>query len=129
GDGIEDLVVASGLGFVALHPGNAGGGFAAALPERVEGLGASEMTRADLDADSLADLVALERDTGALRLLFGRGDGTFDVVDGPAASGAAAGLVVADFNGDRIPDLIISGPEITVGIASVSTPPIVAGDA
>src|SRR5262249_36824821 len=40
-----------------------------------------------------------------------------------------AGLVVADFNGDRLPDLIVSGPEIAIGIGSVSTPPIVDGDA
>ena len=129
GDGLDDLAVGSDLGFVALHPGLPAGGFGDALGERVEGLAIGQMRRADVNADSLADLVVLESATGSVQLLVGRGDGTFDVLQGPEASGPAAGLVVADFNGDRIPDLIVSGPEVVIGIGSVAAAPIVSGDA
>ena len=129
GDGIEDLAVGSEQGFIEIHPGIAAGGFEPALAERVDGVNATQLERADLNADSLADLAALEGETGAVKLMLGRGNGTFDLLEGPAASGPAAGLVVADFNGDRIPDLIVSGPQVSIGLGSVTTPPIVAGDA
>ena len=129
GDGLDDLAVGSDLGFVAVSPGLVAGGFGAALAERIEGLAIGEMRRADVNTDSLADLVVLDGATGAVELLVGRGDGTFDVLEGPTASGPAAGLVVADFNGDRIPDLIVSGPEVVIATGSVAAPPILAGDA
>jgi hypothetical protein len=129
GDGVEDLAVASGQGFVAVFPGRAEGGFAAALKERVNGVTLRRLWRADLNGNGHADLVGLEQNEPALQLLLGRGDGTFELQAGPAGTQAAAGVVVADLNGDRLPDLVLSGEEITVGVAELAGPAIVAGDA
>jgi hypothetical protein len=129
GDGVEDLAVASGAGFVAVQPGLIGGGFAPPLKERVMGVFLRRLWPADLLGDAIADLVGLDQTDPALQLLFGRGDGTFQIQPGPAGSRAATGVVVADLNGDRLPDLVLSGEEITIGIAATTGPPIVLGDA
>lgn len=129
GNGIEDVVVSSAGGFVALYPGREQGGFGAALEERVTGVVFKRLTRTDLNGDGRADLVGLERTTAALHFLLGRGDGTFDLQAGPATTGQGAGVVVGDFNGDRLPDVLVSGDEIVIGLAELSGPPILAGDA
>jgi hypothetical protein len=129
GDGVEDVAVASGAGFVAVYPGRAEGGFAASVMPRVSGVMIGRLWRADLNGDGLADLIGLDRANPALPLLYGYGDGTFDLQAGPAGSQPAVGVAVADLNGDRFPDLVLSGEEITIGIAETGGPPIVPGDA
>jgi hypothetical protein len=129
GDGIEDLAVASGAGFIAVYPGRTDGGFAAAIGDRVTGLIAKRLVRTDLNANGLADLVVLERDTATVRLLLGHGDGTFEAQEGATTNGPSAGLAVADLNNDRLPDFVLSGGELVMGITHLNSPPIVAGDA
>lgn len=128
-DGIEDLAVASGGGFVAVYVGRIGGGFDAEVPDPVSGAALERLWRTDVNGDGLADLVGLQRETASVLLLLGRGDGTFEGQAGPTTTGPSSDLVVADLNGDRVPDLVLSGVEILIGIAELSGPPIVAGDA
>ncbi len=75
---------------------------------------------ADFNRDNILD-VAVSTFTGVqpeIVVLFGRGDGTFgdpQVLDQASGTG---GLVVADFNGDNIPDLAASlfqGIEVLLG--------------
>ena len=129
GDGIEDLAVASGAGFLSVHPGLQEGGFAPALNDRVTGVMLHRLWRADLLGDGVADLVGLDETDPAVQLLYGRGDGTFELQSGPAGTEPAAGAVVADLNGDRLPDVVLSGEEIVIGIFETTGPPIIAGDA
>ncbi len=129
GDGIEDLAVGSGNGVVAVYPGRREGGFAPPSAEPVTAMRLKRLWRTDLNGDGLADLVGLEDAAAALQILFGRGDGSFTIQAGPAVSGPAAGFVVADLNDDRIPDLVVSGAEIAIGLGQISGPPILRGDA
>jgi hypothetical protein len=128
GDGIDDVVVASGAGFVVIYVGRANGGFASPRESSVP-ITAKRLVRTDVNGDGLADVVALERDQTSVQLMIGHGDTTFDVQPGPSADGPATGLAVADVNGDRVPDLLMSGATIGLSITTLSGPPIEAGDA
>lgn len=108
GDGRADLAVNSYSG-LAVHLNLGGGRFARPVttPGAVHPSFGPEPSNytvaADFNGDGWLDLAgAVEPRAG--RVLLGRGDGTFTSRDiGPAAFAAATG----DFNGDRIPDLLV----------------------
>ena len=67
---------------------------------------------ADINADGKPDLLLLRSASPAVEILFGNGDGTFQTgtpVMLPLSS-PARDLLVADFNGDGIPDLAVALP-------------------
>jgi hypothetical protein len=65
------------------------------------------LTAADLDSDGVVDLVVTH--TGDLALLFGRGDGTFELgLDRNLGGQSEMGQVLAaDLNGDALSDLVV----------------------
>ena len=61
---------------------------------------------ADCDLDGHEDVLSVAY-TGDLELRFGRGDGTFEL--SPTGSSAGERALIADLNGDRLPDIVAMG--------------------
>ncbi|MBA3912750.1 MAG: VCBS repeat-containing protein [Acidobacteriales bacterium] len=106
-DGDLDLVTA------LVHPGpmvylnNGDGTFAPGVVYDI-GLGeAFDVAVADMNADSLADLVVTDQG-GTFNLLFGRGNGTFTRALQYDAETGSQYLNIADYNNDGHPDLAIT---------------------
>jgi photosystem II stability/assembly factor-like uncharacterized protein len=128
-----DLVVASRVGrSLAVHAGEIGG--VSSQPLSVFAAGEiDDMVRADLNGDGLADIAALDRSAGVLRVLAGRGDGTF-AADAMAPSEVMAGpdahaFATLDLNGDGLPDFAVSAPRMLLATAVPSGDPPRPGDA
>jgi hypothetical protein len=108
GDTVPDLVTANANSDdVSVLLGNGDGTFQAAVSFASGfGLGPVSITVADLDGDSLPDLVVANFFSDDMTVLLGNGDGSFDVDaflvvgDGPFAT------AVADLDGDTFADLI-----------------------
>ncbi len=90
------LVMASEAGAGALFPGLK---FAAGdFPNSV--------AVADLDGDSVPDLVTANAGSRDVSVLLGNGDGTFQAAVSFAAGDLPLSVAVADLNGDTVPDLV-----------------------
>jgi hypothetical protein len=114
GNGIPDLVVA-GPGWVTVLLGNGDGTF-----QNADTLCASctitvsSLAVADFDRDGFLDIAVTYVSNGEVRVMNGRGDGTFDApVSWPIGQYANVGqLGVGDFNEDDLPDLVVGGQAI-----------------
>src|SRR6185295_9681597 len=87
---------------------------------------ATRLAAADFDGDGRADVAALDAGTGAVRILRGPGARSCAAAmfsAGAEVSGvaAAAGMTIADLNGDRLPDIVIGVPAITALAVSINT--------
>jgi hypothetical protein len=127
GDGIPDLVVADyGYDSAAVLLGNGDGTFQPAVLYDSGGVGPVSVALGDLRGNGIWDVVIANRWShnegtrlrGEVSVLLGNGDGTFqpaasyltDGVGYPSYPGIGAGinsLVIADVNGDGIPDLAV----------------------
>lgn len=133
GDARADLAVASASDRALTIYRGTRDGFAATPLSRLADVALTRLLRADLNGDGRADLVGLEAESGRALTFLGRGDGTFD----DAAAGApvvsagtpARGLAVADLNGDLLPDILVSAPQLVIGTIGSSGPAVLAGDA
>jgi hypothetical protein len=125
GDGIPDLAALNvcgskpnctlqDLGSVAILLGNGDGTFkaTAASPTSTDPY---LMVAADFNGDGIADLAVANRSpdlsqptSSIITILLGNGDGTFTAAAGPVLSGLIHSMVAEDFNGDRIPDLVMA---------------------
>jgi uncharacterized repeat protein (TIGR01451 family) len=125
-DGRPDLAVA-GTANVAIMLGNASGGFTEAANSPLSAAssystslcgsagvctatvgGATALAVADLNLDGNADLVLANG--GVLTVLLGDGFGNFSIsMKGGGVDTYVPSIAVADFNGDHIPDLALSG--------------------
>ena len=132
-DGVPDLVVADAADqSLAVFFGIRAGGFAAS-PSIINGVAATQLVRADVNGDGRADLVALINPPSGVPMLdtlLGNGDGTFQLAP-PLPVQGAVGLVVADLNGDRLPDIVVSVPTASTVVVATNLSPLalVPGDA
>ena len=113
GDGKPDLAVAnSGSNNVSILFNNSDGTFKAAMNSPV-GKSPQAMAVGDFNADGKLDLVVINEGTppsggnGAVFLLPGNGDGTFQGPVQLSADQFPLSIAVADLNGDGKPDLIL----------------------
>jgi autotransporter-associated beta strand protein len=108
GDGRMDLISAnSQYDIVTVMLGNGDGTFKFssnlnfANPQETD-----FVTLADVNGDGRPDLIACQRFTGVLSILFGNGDGTFKAPQNFALGEFLNSVTVADINGDGSPDLV-----------------------
>jgi hypothetical protein len=119
GDGVPDFVVGQssispGLGvvvFLTESNGSLGKGVVYAQNGAL-----SFVAVGDLYQDGKADIVASNWATGAVEVLRGNGDGTFQSPASIPLPGITNGLVVADLNGDGWPDVAVAGQDSVVYI-------------
>jgi hypothetical protein len=71
------------------------------------------ITAVDLDGDGFIDLVTEDSTAETVSVLRNKGDGTFyPAVDYPSGHGGAGSLQAGDFNGDGVPDLVLSSNDL-----------------
>ena len=71
---------------------------------------------ADVNGDGKADIISSNEDSGDVTILLGNGDGTVIVPTTGYATGGypEAPVVIADFNGDGYPDIMVADREYSV---------------
>ena len=119
GDGVPDFAVGQssispGLGvvvFLTESNGSLGKGVIYAQNDAF-----SYVAVGDLYQDGKSDIVASNSATGAVEVLRGNGDGTFQSPTAIPLPGITNGLVVADLNGDGWPDVAVAGQDSVVYI-------------
>jgi hypothetical protein len=109
GDGIPDLVLGSNQ--VSIYLGNADGTYTKAPTISVQQAPTSyPIVIADFNQDGIPDLAVPLYGSNDIAILLGKGDGTFAapiMASLPGFPVDVTQLVVADFNGDGIPDLAV----------------------
>lgn len=122
GDGRVDVASASGILSIAL--GQSGGSFKLKYQYTLS-YGPIVMVAADFNRDGKMDIAIsgtcfIFADGGCVSVFLGNGDGTFQAeVDYDSGGQFPAGLGTADFDGDGIPDLVVSDREQYLGSDSV----------
>jgi uncharacterized repeat protein (TIGR01451 family) len=101
-DGKPDLVAGPGYS-VAILLGNGDGTFQLPVTVVPPVLNIDSLQTADLNLDGNADIVV--NTGGAITVLIGHGNGTFTALQPMEGLDSQAADVIADFNGDGIPDL------------------------
>jgi hypothetical protein len=124
GDGKPDIMVANECsssqncsnGIVSVLLGNGDGTFQTAVTYNSGGIYARSLQAADMNGDGKLDIVvenecATDCSTGAISVLLGNGDGTFQTATTaniPESEGLQT-IVVGDFNGDHKLDVVSGG--------------------
>ena len=115
GDGVEDLAVCdvdAGPPYrIEVFPGKGDGTFQAAVDTTLDA-DCSSIIAEDFNGDGKLDLAVQVYSgypdyTTRGELLLGAGDGTFKRVNDPVFYSASGNMILGDFNGDGIPDLVL----------------------
>lgn len=95
---------------IAIYLGNADGTFA--LKGALSASNVKSLNTADFDGDGITDLAITETSGKQVVVViyFGAGDGTFPRSNTPTATSLNTSIVIADFNGDGIPDVAAANP-------------------
>ncbi|HEX2568945.1 MAG TPA: FG-GAP-like repeat-containing protein [Polyangia bacterium] len=115
-DGRRDVAVAD-LDGAAVLLGSGDGTLQAPRVAAVPGAVGTRVAAADFNDDGRLDLVLASRDAsgqGDVALLLGNGDGSFQPARHLAGTSGPGFLVLGDFNGDQITDLVLSSDNTAV---------------
>jgi hypothetical protein len=117
-DGIPDLAVANSAeaGTVTVLLGNGDGTFTLKSTSSVGFLPYS-IAVGDFNGDGIPDLAVANLASGTVSVLLGNGDGTFTLKSTETVdhTNSLQSVVVADFNGDGIPDLAVNVGTVLLG--------------
>ena len=120
GDGIPDIV--SG-GYTTLKLtvmlGRPDGSFGLSGQYQLQGVCPSQIQVADLNRDGHLDIAVSAYAGGNITILLGNGDGTFRAAPPVPATTVDLALLVADIDGDGIPDMAVTETAPTVEIPSI----------
>lgn len=111
GDTIPDLAIGTGTGsnyYISIHIGNGSGGFSAKTDFAV-GNDPGWVATADLNNDTLLDLVAAASNGFNRYVLCGKGGGVFGNYLSFFTGGSRIGVAIGDVNNDARPDLVVGG--------------------
>ncbi len=118
GDGKADVAVAADDFEIVVLIGDGRGGFAA--PEYYptnQYYASATLAAADVNGDGAIDLAYLSVDSPqqdpSVHLLLNQGDGTFQPGNAVRVLRDGAALILADVNGDGVPDLLVSGAAVS----------------
>ena len=116
-DGIPDIV--SG-GYttprITVILGHPDGSFGVSGQYPLQGIWPSQFGVADFNRDGHIDIAVSAYGGGSITMLLGNGDGTFRQAPPVPATTVALALLVADFDGDAIPDMAVTESVPTLGI-------------
>jgi hypothetical protein len=123
-DGTTDLVLAGGANqvFVALNDGE--GSFPEFAANTVGGMPA-QVAVADVDDDTLPDLLTANRGSGDVSILKGNGDGTFGAQSRVRVGRTPTALGIDDLNEDVLQDVVTANRQsrsVTVLLNGVNAP-------
>src|SRR5438477_2188800 len=125
GDGVPDVIVANQCasancsdGSMSVLLGNGKGGFKPAISYDSGAHYAVSVAVADVNSDGKADVLVLNQyslaNTGAVAVMLGNGDGTFQAAESLAWGGSwAYSIAAGDVNGDGKLDMIVAGQSTT----------------
>ncbi len=114
GDGIADLAVSNGKTTVSVLLGKGDGSFLSPVSYHADN---SCLAVADVNGDGNVDLVLSTRASDHIEVLFGGGDGTFQLPVQVYVGLPVGTVMVGDFNGDGTADLAITGSTDTNVVA------------
>jgi FG-GAP-like repeat len=134
GDGLQDLVVANWTYNISVFLGNGDGSFQAAWNQDGDGapLLLSSVAIGDFNGDTVQDLAvtfnAAPEGTGGGSVLLGNGDGSFRSAVDFAVGIDRYSVVVGDFNGDGVQDLVVANGYSNCFICTVGDVSVLLGN-